>query len=311
LTTRHTYATADTLRDYLAGTSYSSSWTSDAGAIRRILESASRRIDDYCGGGTFGPQTETRYYDIGRGSLRQSPQYQTVTIADGIGSSTSTPGVVPLDGWLASPTTVTAYGATDRATSETLTEGHANDFFLVPYNFSPKTILKLNEDTAKGLDAGQQTLSILGSWGYTTDTVSVTTSDAITSTTATSVSVTAATDLGPAQAILIDSEQLYITSISGNTLTVERGVNGSTAATHSGGASVYRYDYPELVVQACLDLSKIIFRDRDLGAVSSVTMRSTIGSGEPFITGALGEINSILSTLDQYRVAGTSNGVFF
>ena len=305
MATRHTYATADDLRDYLAGTSYSSGWTSDAGSIRRILEAASRRVDDYCGGGTFGPLTETRYYDIGSGGLRQSPQYQTVAITDDIKTAMSTPGVVPLDGWIVSPTTVTAYGGTDRATSETLTEGHNADFFLMPYNSSPKTILKLNEDTTKGLDAGQQTLSILGSWGYTADTVSVTTSDAIGSTTATSASVTSATNLGPAQTILIDSEQLYITAISGNTLTLERGVNGSTAATHSGGASLYRYDYPELVVQACLDLSKIVFRDRDLGAAT------TIGSGDAAISGAAGEINSILMTLDQYQATGTSSGVFF
>jgi hypothetical protein len=303
--TRHTYATADDLRDYLAGTSYSSGWTSDAGSIRRILEAVSRRIDDYCGGGTFGPLTETRFYDIGSGSLRDSPQYQTVAVTDGIKTSMSTPGVVPLDGWIVSPTTVTAYGGTDRATSETLTEGYNADFWLMPYNSAPKTILKLNEDTTKGFDSGQQTLSILGSWGYTADTVSVTTCDAITSTTATSASVTSAANLGPAQTILIDSEQLYITAISGNTLTVERGVNGTTGATHSGGATVYRYDYPELVVQAALDLAKIVFRDRDLGAAT------TIGSGDAAITSAAGEINSILMTLDQYQVTGTSNGVFF
>jgi hypothetical protein len=302
---RHTYATADDLRDYLAGTSYSSGWTSDAASIRRILEASSRRIDDYCGGGTFGPQTQTRYYDIGFGTLRNSPQYQTTTGTADVAMGNSTAGVIPLDNWIISPTTVTAYGATDRATSETLTEGYNNDFFLMPYNSTPKTILKLNEDTTKGLDSGQQTLSIVGSWGYTADTVSVTTSDAIGSTTGTSASVTSAANLGPAQTILIDSEQLYITSISGNTLTVERGVNGSTAATHSGGASLYRYDYPELVVQACLDLSKIVFRDRDLGTVT------TIGAGEGSITSAEGEIQSILMTLDQYRATGTSNGIIF
>ena len=209
MATRHTYATAGDLRDYLAGTSYSSGWPSDAGSIRRILEAASRRIDDHCGGGTFGPLTETRYYDIGWGSLRQSPQYQTVAITDDIATSMSTPGVVPLDGWIVSPTTVTAYGATDRATSETLTEGYNADFWLMPYNSTPKTILKLNEDTTKGLDAGQQTLSILGSWGFTADTVSVTTSDAISSTTATSASVTSAANLGPAQTILILGAAIY------------------------------------------------------------------------------------------------------
>ena len=302
---RHTYATADDLRDYLAGTSYSSGWTRDAVAIRRILEASSRRIDDYCGGGSFGPQTQTRYYDIGFGNLRNTPQYLATVNSDDLANDTEAVSVIPLDNWLVSTTTVTSYGATDRATSETLTEGYANDFFLVPYNTSPKTMLKLNEDTAKGFDSGQQTLSILGAWGYTADTISVTTSDAIGTTTATSASVTSASNLGPAQTILIDSEQLYITAISGNTLTVERGVNGSTAATHSGGASLYRYDYPVLISQACLDLSKIVFRDRDLGTVSS------IGSGDAAITTAEGEIQSILGTLDQFQVTGTSNGIIF
>jgi hypothetical protein len=249
--------------------------------------------------------TQTRFYDIGSGTLRNSPQYTTSSDTGNLTTTTSTAGVIPLDGWMISSTTVTAYGATDRATSETLTEGYNADFFLMPYNFDPKTILKLNEDTTKGFDAGQQTLSVVAEWGYTANTLSVTTSDAITSTTATSVSVSSATDLGPAQTILIDSEQLYITAISGNTLTVERAVNGSTGATHSGGASLSRYDYPELVVQACLDLSKIVFRDRDMGTVTS------IGSGEAAITSAEGEIQSILMTLDQYRVAATSNGVIF
>ena len=186
-----------------------------------------------------------------------------------------------------------------------MTEGYANDFFLMPYNVSPKTIFKLNEDSANTLDAGQQTLAILGSWGYTTDTLSVTTADAVGSTTTTSVSVTSATDLGPAQAILVDSEQMYITAISGNTLTLERGVNGTTAATHSGGAAVSRYDYPALVVQACLDVAKLTFRNRDLG------ISTTIGSGEQSVTAAEGEIRSVLMTLNDYRAAGTSNGVIF
>jgi len=303
--TRHTYASTDDLRDYLAGTSFSSGWTSDAGSIRRILEASSRRIDLFCEGGTFGPLTETRYYDIGSGSLVQSPQYAVLAGANDISTSVSLANVIPLDGWLVSTTTVTAYDDTDRAGSTVLTEGYANDFFLMPYNVSPKTIFKLNEDTSNTLDAGQQTLSILGNWGYTADTLSVTTADAIGSTTATSISVTSATALGPAQAILIDSEQLYITAISGNTLTVERGVNGTTAATHSGGASLTRYDYPELVVQACLDIAKLTFRNRDLGSAGS------IGAGEMSMTVAESEVRSVLMTLADFRVTGTSNGVIF
>ena len=305
MATRHTYASTDDLRDYLAGTSYRSGGPADGGAIRRGLEAASTRSDQYAGGGTFGPVTETHYFDIGAGSLIDSPQYYVTSGHGGIAMTSRLAAVVPLDGWLISPTTVTAYDDTDRGTSVTLTEGHANAFFLMPYNVSPKTIFKLNEDTSNTLDAGQQTLSILGSWGFTADTLSITTMDAVSSTTATSVSVGAATNLGPAQTLLEDTEQMYITASTDNTLTVERGVNGTTAVTHSCGAKVYVYDYPALVVQACLDVAKLTFRNRDLG------MTTSIGSGEQSITTAESEIRSVLMTLDDYKAAGTSNGVIF
>ena len=165
--------------------------------------------------------------------------------------------------------------------------------------------LKLNEDTSKGFHSGQQTLSILGTWGYSNNTESVTTVDAVSSTTATSVSVGSASDLSPAQTILVNSEQMYITGISGNTLTLERGVNGTTAATHSGGDTAYRYLYDPLVVQACLDLSKIYFRDRDMGTTL------TIGTGDTATTRSEESSSSVLSTLDQFRSTTPVSEVYF
>lgn len=306
MATRHTYTSTDDLRDYLSGTSYSSGWTSDGASLRLILEAQSRRIDDYCGGGAFGPVSQSRYFDIGRGDLRHSYQPSVYgTPAGEIGNIDQLVSVIPLDGWLASASAVTAYGATDRSTSTALTEGYASDYWLLPYNSSPKTIFQMNEDTSSSLDAGQQTLLITGQWGYTTDTLSVTTADAVTSTTATSVSVASATNLSPALTILVDSEQMYITAISGNDLTVERACNGTTGATHSGGVTVYRYDYEPLITQACLDLAKIVFRDRDLGRVDA------IGGEGVDITRSSREAVQVLATLNPYRVASTSNGLVF
>ena len=202
---RHTYASADDVRDYLAGTTYSSGWTSDGLTLRRVLESSSRRIDIYCGGGTFGPKTETRSFDIGTGTLIQSPQYLSVGGygTNDIATTNAYTGNIPLDAWLLSATTVTSYKQTARTESETLTEGSSNDYFLIPYNRSPKTIFKLNQDTAKGFYTGQQTLTIAGSWGYTSDTEQITDlNGAVSSTTATTVAVTSATNLGPIQTIL-------------------------------------------------------------------------------------------------------------
>ena len=306
MATRHTYASADDLREYLSGTSYSSGWTSDGAALRLILEAQSRRIDDYCGGGTFGPLTESRYYDIGRGNLRHSYQPSVYgTPAGEIGNAEQLVNSIPLDGWLISTSAVTAYGQTARTDNTALSEGYGSDYWLLPYNSNPKTIFQMNEDTSNSLSAGQQTLLITGQWGYSSDTISVTTADAISSTTATSVSVTSGTDLSPAQTILIDSEQMYITAISGNTLTLERGVNGTSGATHSGGATVYRYDYEPLIAQACKDLAKIVFRDRDLGRVDA------IGGEGVDITRSSREGMQILKTLNAYRVASTSNGIIF
>jgi len=306
MATRHTYASTDDLREYLSGTTYSSGWTSDASVLRRILETASQRIDNYVGMQSFGPRTETHYYDIGSGSLRDTPQLMRYSGNNqNIGVSDVYIPAIPLNSWLISPTTVTSYKATDRSSSETLTEGYGNDYFLEPYNRSPKVRLKLNEDTDKSFHGGQQTLSILGQWGYSNDTLLVTTADAVASTTTTSVSVSSASGFGPAETVLIDSEQMYITSISGNTLTVERGVNGTTAATHSGGASAYVYQYPALIVSACLDLGRIYFRDRDAGATP------TIGSGAEGVTRSDFDASSVLSTLDEYRSISVTSEVFF
>jgi hypothetical protein len=65
-------------------------------------------------------------------------------------------------------------------------------------------------------------------------------SAAITSTTSTSLTVTSAT-LFPTSGvfrILIDSEILKVTAVSGNTFTVVRGDGSTTAATHSSGAQI-------------------------------------------------------------------------
>ena len=68
--------------------------------------------------------------------------------------------------------------------------------------------------------------------------VATTLSSAITDAAATSVPVTSATELRADQQIMVGSEKMTISSISSNTLTVSRGAGGTTAATHSDGASV-------------------------------------------------------------------------
>ena len=47
-----------------------------------------------------------------------------------------------------------------------------------------------------------------------------------------------ATGLAANSVIVIDSEHIGVASVAGNVLTVQRGFNGTTAASHSSGADV-------------------------------------------------------------------------
>jgi len=83
------------------------------------------------------------------------------------------------------------------------------------------------------------------------------------------VDVTAVTNLSPGQTILVESEQMFIESIATTTLTVIRGVNGTTAATHDTAKSIYIYQYPYDVWQAAMALSSAIYQNRNKAGIQS------------------------------------------
>lgn len=127
-------------------------------------------------------------------------------------------------------------------------------------------------------------LTITGIWGYNTDYANAwptltTLAAAITTTTATSITVVnvSAPDaygitpaISTGNLIMIDSEMLLVTATNTttNVVTVTRGVNGSTAATHLNGANVQ-------VWQVEPDISRVVARQAGmllarLGAYTTV-----------------------------------------
>jgi len=298
--TYHLYADSYDFRAYMSGTDHVTDWDTDEAPMVRVLGSASRRIDTYIGR-SFGIRTETHSYDLGKGSLRDDRLFRgSGNGADGLpdywSSNLSGAGVVMLADWLATATTVTAYGQTARTSSTVLTEGIGNDFLLEPYNRSPKTLMKLEEDTTDSLYGGQQTLTILGQWGWQTDTASASALNAaISSTTATAVTLTSGSHpVYAGDTIIIDTEQMYVSTKNGVTLTVIRGVNGTTAATHSDAAVVSTWIYPDDVIQAALDIARTYWRSRDAG------LTTVIGSGEMMMSNPASEEKAILKRLDHY-----------
>lgn len=302
---KHVYASVDLFKDYLAGDTYADNWADDVTVIRTILESASRTIEAYVGDRSFAPYIATREYDLGIGELRNRSELPRDSHR--ILPTDPVLGVVPLDDWLtATPTTVTAYDATARTSSTVLTEGLTNDYILEPYPQAPYHTLKLSDDTTNNLSQGQKTLTILGSWGWQDEVLNGDTlNGAINATTTTVVKTNASAAIYPGSTILIDSEQMYVRAKNGTNLTVFRGVNGTTAATHLDNANIYKYLYPADVVEACLAIARDRFRSREAGTTA------IIGAGGATIARPGAEVRAILRNLDNYKQTRDLAGMYF
>jgi hypothetical protein len=231
-----TYATIGDIKGVLGITS-----TTDDTVIRKIAEAASRAIDQYCNR-YFYTETATKYFQGSNSPLRLAPDLLSVTTLK-----------TDEDG--------------DATFENTLTV--TTDYLLKPFNTFPKTQIILSDDSNYGSfgSGSKRGVEIAGIWGYG-DGISAT--PYVTDTTITedltagesAIDVTAVTNLSAGQVILIGSEQYYIYSISSLTLTVETGVNGTTAATHSSGATIYIYQYPADIRQACIDLGVAMYQNR-------------------------------------------------
>lgn len=127
----------------------------------------------------------------------------------------------------------------------------ATDYDLMPYNYTPYQWI---ETTPQGLyvfPLSRKGVQIAGVWGYANDTTtsSTTLAEALDSSeTGVDVVSGAAHEVG--QTIRIESEDMLIESISSNTLTVTRGINGTTAAAHDTGIAISIRAFPPAIREA-------------------------------------------------------------
>ena len=256
--------------------------TTDDTVMRKHAEAASRSIDNYCNR-RFYVTTETKTFD----------------------------GATTL--WLPDLLSITTL-KTDEGNDGTFENTYATTDYIKygggledSLNRLPYTRLEINpsgnySSFASSYKVGVQ---IVGTWGYG-DGISAT--PYITDTTITedltagesAIDVTAVTNLSAGNTILIGSEQYYIYSVATLTLTVEPGVNGTTQATHSSGATIYIYQYPADIRQACIDLSIAIYQNRAKQGLQS----ERLGDYSYTIAGtSLGKsmVESILDSIRPYK----------
>ena len=138
----------------------------------------------------------------------------------------------------------------------------ATDYWLEPYNAEPTqhwgqpyTAIRVRQGGAKdSFTAGEQHFQIDGVWGYREHKEDSGTdlNDASMTTSKTTVAVDDGTQFTIGQTVMIGSEQMLITNISANNLTVTRAINGTTAAAHADNSDVYILRWPASVERAAL-----------------------------------------------------------
>ena len=260
--------------------------TTDDTVIRKIVEASSRSIDQYCNR-YFMTQAATKYFD-GKVTL-WTPDLLSIstlkTDEDGDGTYENT-----FD--------------TTFATGDVIPYGVGIEDTL---NTFPYIRLEINPEGDYGSFASgvKKGVEIAGIWGYG-DGISATPYVADTTITEdltageSAIDVTSVANLSAGQLILIGSEQYYIYSIATLTLTVEPGVNGTTQATHSSGATIYIYQYPSDIRQACIDLSVATYQNRAKQGLQS----ERLGDYSYVLAGtSLGKsmVESILGNIHSYK----------
>lgn len=210
------------------------------GRIARIIHAASREVDRYCNR-HFWVESETRYFDVWR-------DHENRYWIDDVLSVTSLQTDSEDD---------------DTFDGETWTAG--TDYHLGPDNRWPKQFLRGARNAVYSLpERAERYLKIVGLFGYGDGTRSTPydlagCTGTVADTTGTAL-VQSTEKLKAGQTVLVESEQMYVSAVSGVNATVRRAVNGTTASAHAA-AAVYVYRYPADVVRVVEWMAGVTFKD--------------------------------------------------
>jgi hypothetical protein len=217
-----------------------------------LIQSTSREMEEIAGQ-RFGPSIETRRFDTPAARSAPGAWYADDIYSPHLERKGSGGGgnYLRFDAPL-----LEALQLTNGDDSEIVSA----DYLLEPPNETPKLFLLLANGASAGwlpTAAGEyrQAIQLRGVWGWHPDygAAWLDTLGALTAAIATTGATTFACTTGRVRAgdlLRIDSEYLYVVSVttgSTDTVTVRRGVNGSTAAAHDNGSVIYRWHSPAIM----------------------------------------------------------------
>ncbi len=143
-----------------------------------------------------------------------------------------------------------------------------SDYVLFDLNEYPKTYIEISDNSSYGTFGmgSKKGVEIVGEWGYGdgesatpyTEQSKTVSAMAVSASTQTVVS----TNLAIGQTWRIDSEDFYCTDLTGSIAKIIPSINGTSATSHVASSTIYVYDYPSDIKQACLDLAGAMWNTR-------------------------------------------------
>lgn len=232
------YATPDDVR-YSASYEIASSMDP---VLLRFLESASRAIDQY---------TERHFY----------PWLGSKYINGVSGSRLALPDVLSISSFVADSENDGTWDG------ETWVEG--TDYYLESLSHVdqfPKAVAITTGWGNYRFCPGDRRYKLTGLWGYgngesATPWSGLGVTATVADSTSTAVMISAPDVVAAGMLIRCGTEFMEVMSESGATVTVTRGVNGSTAAAHSS-EDVYQVEYPRMITQCAVDMCVESFFNR-------------------------------------------------
>ena len=227
--------------------------TTDDDVLKATISNVSRQIDQFC---------ERHFFPIVAVKYFETDEYNELCI--------------PGEDLLAVTTL-----EVDHNDDGTYEESWAsNTYYLEPRNaaseYPPRPYWEIEVPTRNSNYfpvAGDYPIKITGLWGYYNQLTAATTVHTAMNSSATSIALhNANTLLEVGQMLLIDSEQMFITDISGINVTVIRACNGTTGASHAVDANVYTYTYP-VIGEAATHQAVLAYRQ-------TTNPYGTVGVGE-------------------------------
>lgn len=255
MTARNAYATLAEYKAYVTARGQTASTdASDDGVIESLLENASRFLDDETGR-QYYPVVQVRYFDVpdGRELMVDDDLLEIITLTNG--DSTTMP---------------------------------STEYYMVPRNYTPAYGVKITDVStytwiSNSAGSMENAISIEAIWAYRYRYASegwkaVTVTTEALDTSEVEFDVSSSTLFSAGQIIRYGNELGIVASTAANKVTVlARGDNGSTAAAHDSGITIYIWQPEAGAKEAALEIANQAYLRRFGKSVSNAETITAAG----------------------------------